>query len=57
MNLTPLFPATVFKGQVGWHEMVGGQLQFSYPQGSLNDKQTEAIQSNLNVEQPYFQHQ
>jgi RHS repeat-associated protein len=47
--------ATVSQGQVGWHEMQNGQLQFSYPGGALNGSQSQQMQSNLNVEQLNFQ--
>ncbi|MGS0998314.1 RHS repeat-associated core domain-containing protein [Rhodanobacter sp. UC4451_H18] len=46
---------TVSHGQIGWHEMVDGRLQFSYPAGALNSKQTDQMQNNLNVEQKLFQ--
>ena len=46
---------TVSQGQVGWHEIQNGQLQFSYPKGALNSMQTREIQKNLNTEQQKFQ--
>lgn len=47
--------ATVSHGQVGWHEIKNGQLQFSYPAGALNGGQNKQMQSNLDVEQLRFQ--
>jgi RHS repeat-associated protein len=47
--------ATVSQGQVGWHEISGGQLQFSYPAGALTGGQNTRIQANLNQEQYKFQ--
>nr|WP_146203576.1 hypothetical protein [Fulvimonas soli] len=47
--------ATVSRGQVGWHEMQDGQLQFTYPAGALNGSQNQQMQNNLNVEQLNFQ--
>ena len=47
--------ATVSHGQVGWHEIDNGQLQFSYPQGALNGSQNSKMQNNLNQEQDLFQ--
>jgi hypothetical protein len=46
--------ATVSQGQVGWHEISNGQLQFSYPQGGMNGGQEKQIQRNLNNEQKLF---
>jgi len=46
--------ATVSQGQVGWHEVNNGQLQFSYPQGALNKPQEQQMQKNLNSEQKKF---
>jgi RHS repeat-associated protein len=46
---------TVSNGQVGWHEMQNGQLQFSYPKGAMNGQQTGQTQNNLNNEQKLFQ--
>ncbi|MFC3655410.1 hypothetical protein FZ025_14700 [Xanthomonas hyacinthi] len=46
--------ATVSQGQVGWHEINNGQLQFSYPQGALNNGQESQMQRNLNNEQKLF---
>jgi hypothetical protein len=46
--------ATVSQGQVGWHEINNGQLQFSYPQGALNNSQQNQMQRNLNNEQKLF---
>lgn len=48
--------ATVSHGQVGWHEMQNGKLEFTYPGGALNGSQNQQMQSNLNVEQLSFQH-
>ncbi|WP_295951586.1 RHS repeat-associated core domain-containing protein [uncultured Xanthomonas sp.] len=47
--------ATISQGQVGWHEINGGQLQFTYPQGALSGSQTEQMQNNLDKEQKFFQ--
>jgi hypothetical protein len=47
--------ATVSNGQVGWHEIVNGQLQFTYPGGALTPSQNNQIQQNLNNEQQLFQ--
>jgi hypothetical protein len=47
--------ATVSHGQVGWHEMNQGQLQFTYPAGSLTGSQNTMMQNNLNQEQLMFQ--
>lgn len=46
--------ATVSQGQVGWHEINNGQLQFSYPQGAMTGGQEKQIQRNLNNEQKLF---
>jgi hypothetical protein len=46
--------ATVSKGEVGWHEMDNGTLQFSAPAGAMTSTQMKAIQQNLNVEQKQF---
>jgi hypothetical protein len=46
--------ATVSQGQVGWHEINNGQLQFSYPQGALNNSQQNQMQRNWNNEQKLF---
>ena len=42
-------------GQVGWHEIVGGQLQFTYPEGALVGEDKRDMQRNLNKEQSQFQ--
>jgi hypothetical protein len=47
--------ATVSHGQVGWHEMKDGRLQFSAPVGAMTPKQMDQMQRNLNVEQTHFQ--
>lgn len=47
--------ATVSHGQVGWHEINNGQLQFSYPEGAMSSDQEGKIQNNLNNEQKLFQ--
>ena len=47
--------ATISNGQVGYHEIVDGQLQFSYPEGAMSDKQTTLMQQNLNGEQRAFE--
>lgn len=46
--------ATVSQGQVGWHEINNGQLQFSYPQGAMNGSQETQMQRNLNNQQKLF---
>lgn len=46
--------ATISQGQVGWHEINNGQLQFSYPQGAVNGGQEKQLQRNLNNEQKLF---
>jgi hypothetical protein len=46
--------ATVFRGQIGWHEMVKGQLTFTAPTGAFADSQRQSIQSNLNWSQDKF---
>ena len=51
----PIPTATVFKGQVGWHGISKGQLQFSYPEGAMNSTQAKEMQTNLDVEQGKFQ--
>jgi hypothetical protein len=45
---------TVSNGQVGWHVLANGQLQYIYPRGSMTDDEKDAMQSNLNVEQRLF---
>jgi RHS repeat-associated protein len=47
--------ATVSNGQVGWHEINDGQLQFTAPQGAVTPAQQTLIQNNLNTEQQQFQ--
>ena len=47
--------ATVSHGQVGWHEMDRGRLQYSYPDGAMNSSQTSKMQQNLDTEQRLFQ--
>jgi RHS repeat-associated protein len=47
--------ATVSHGQVGWHEISNGQLQFTYPSGAMNGSQNNKMQNNLNQEQANFQ--
>ena len=47
--------ATVSNGQVGWHEIVNGQLQFTYPGGAMSSSQQSQMQQNLNTEQKLFQ--
>ena len=49
--------ATVSLGQVGWHEISDGQLQFSYPAGALTGNQNTKMQNNLNKEQSKFEQQ
>ena len=51
----PIPMATVYKGQVGWHELDNGRLQFSAPKDSMTSTQMDQIQRNLNVEQKLFQ--
>lgn len=51
---TKIPTATVSQGQVGWHEVNNGQLQFSYPRGALTRNQEKLIQRNLNEQQTLF---
>ena len=46
--------ATVSHGQVGWHGIKDGKLQFSFPQGAMTHDQVEQMQQNLNTEQENF---
>jgi len=63
MSLTPLIlklnspipMATVANNQVGYHEMVKGTLQFTYPGSALNSIQRRTMQTNLNLEQNVLQ--
>lgn len=55
LKLNPPVPmATVSHNQVGYHEIVNGQLQFTYPGSALNSTQRNEMQSNLNLEQAAF---
>lgn len=47
--------ATVYNGQVGWHELKNGQATFSYPNGAMTSSQASQMQRNLNNEQKLFQ--
>jgi hypothetical protein len=47
--------ATVYKGEVGWHELDNGRLQFVAPKDSMTSTQMTQMQDNLNVEQKSFQ--
>jgi len=47
--------ATVSNGQVGWHEIVNGQLQYTFPGGAMSPSQQTQMQNNLNTEQQKFQ--
>ena len=47
--------ATVSHGQIGWHEIVNGQLKFTYPDGALSSTQNAEMQRNLNNEQQLFE--
>lgn len=47
--------ATVSQGQVGWHEIQNGQLQFTYPEGALTGGQEKQMQKNLDNEQKLFE--
>lgn len=47
--------ATVSQGQIGWHQIVNGQLQFTFPGGALSFSQAAAMQQNLNEEQQQFE--
>jgi hypothetical protein len=51
----PIPTATVFRGDVGWHQIQDGQLQFTFRAGALTPGQASAMQSNLNNEQQLFQ--
>jgi hypothetical protein len=46
--------ATISNGQVGWHEIVNGQLQFTYPADAMTPSQSSQMQQNLNIEQRRF---
>jgi hypothetical protein len=46
--------ATVFRNDVGWHQIQDGQLQFTFRAGALTTGQASSMQSNLNVEQELF---
>jgi hypothetical protein len=50
----PIPTATVFRGDVGWHQVQNGQLQFTFRAGTLTGAQSSAMQSNLNNEQQLF---
>ena len=52
---TPIPMATVSNGQVGYHEMVNGTLQFAYPGSALDSKQQATMQTSLNLEQQVLQ--
>jgi len=52
---TPIPTATVFRGDVGWHQIQDGQLQFTFRAGALTGPQASAMQGNLNNEQQFFQ--
>ncbi|MBN8480990.1 MAG: hypothetical protein J0L88_05290 [Xanthomonadales bacterium] len=55
LSLTnPVPTATIFKDQVGWHEISNGQLQFSYKEGALSEKQSGQMQKNLDAQQDLF---
>ncbi|MEO6214614.1 MAG: hypothetical protein ABIO86_01170 [Sphingomonas sp.] len=46
--------ATVYKGQIGWHEMVKGQLTFTAPIGAVPRDEAWSLRNNLNVSQEKF---
>lgn len=47
--------ATVSEGQIGWHQIVSGQLQFTFAGGALSFSQAETMQQqHLNEEQQQF---
>ncbi|MDB5710465.1 MAG: hypothetical protein JWL96_2535 [Sphingomonas bacterium] len=46
--------ATVFNGQIGWHEMKSGQLIFSAPANSQNQDYIDHIKKNLTTSQKNF---
>ena len=50
----PIPTATEYNGQVGWHEIDNGQLQYTYPEGSMTPAQEQQMQKNLNREQKKF---
>jgi RHS repeat-associated protein len=50
----PIPTATVSQGQVGWHEIRNGQLQFTTPIGAVTRSQQRTLQRNLNREQRLF---
>jgi hypothetical protein len=49
--------ATVSHGQVGWHGISGGRLQFTFPQGAMTPAQIQQMQQNLDTEQDNFETQ
>ena len=50
----PIPTATEYGGQIGWHELNNGQLQYTYPEGSMTRDQEWQMQQNLNREQELF---
>ncbi len=46
--------ATVYNGQIGWHEMKNGQLIFTVPAGAQSAAQLRKIKENLASEQEKF---
>ncbi|WP_169742237.1 RHS repeat-associated core domain-containing protein, partial [Arenimonas composti] len=47
--------ATIYRGQVAWHTIRGGQLVFEFPEGSATPTQIDQLQINLNNQQLLFQ--
>jgi len=50
----PIPNATVFRGDVGWHQIRNGQLEFAFRAGAMSDHQQNDMQNNLNTEQSLF---
>lgn len=46
--------ATVYNGQIGWHELRGGQLLFTAPKGAFTSGQQSGMQDRVNREQGKF---
>ena len=46
--------ATVYGGEIAWHEMSGGQLTFTAPTSAIGFGDVSELQSNLNRSQRNF---
>lgn len=46
--------ATIYKGAIGWHEMIKGQLIFTAPVSAMTHRQMSNIQRNLDRAQEKF---